>query len=102
MLKTTCLTVAMIGLLGGAAQSQTTSCGIACAVAPAPSAPSASSKKAAKQSDLDRIVCEKQDTTGTRLGEKKVCMTEAQRQEFENDMKDQTRRIQQTGLKTPE
>jgi hypothetical protein len=29
-------------------------------------------------------------------------MTEAQRQEFENDMKDQTRRIQQTGLKTPE
>lgn len=88
-------------------QSQATSCGIACSVNPNPApkaGPSDSPKPpanlatlAANKSDLDRVVCEAQDTLGTRLGAKKVCMTVSQWLEFQNDVKDQTRRIEIIG-----
>lgn len=93
-------------------QTQTTatnsqsSCGLACVVDNgAPAAPAAGTTKlppnlaklAEKKSDLNRVVCEKQETLGTRLGTKKVCMTVAQWLEFQNDVKDQTRRLEILG-----
>jgi hypothetical protein len=86
---------------------QATSCGIACSVGPnatsnpgypaTPKPPANLAKLAANKSDLDRVVCEAEDTLGTRLGAKKVCMTVSQWIEFENDVKDQTRRIEILG-----
>ena len=104
MLRTTSLALLLISVLATGAQSQTTSCGLACAVDPGSSAaaPTASPKADGKKTDLDRVVCKAEDTTGSRLNAKKVCLTVAQWQEYENDAKDQTRRIQQTGLKSPE
>jgi hypothetical protein len=84
-----------------------TSCGLACVIddsTPAPPRASASTKLprnleklARNRSDLDKVVCEKQETIGTRLGAKKVCMTVAQWLEFQADVKDQTRRLQILG-----
>ena len=105
MLRTTSLALLLVSVLATGAQSQTTSCGLACAVDSGSSnaAPTAASPKAdGKKSDLDRVVCKAEDTTGSRLNAKKVCLTVAQWQDYENDAKDQTRRIQQTGLKSPE
>ena len=96
----------------GGTQAQTTatnsqsSCGLACVVDNgAPAAPAAGTTKlppnlaklTEKKSDLNRVVCEKQETLGTRLGTKKVCMTVAQWLEFQNDVKDQTRRLEILG-----
>jgi hypothetical protein len=91
-----------------ASQTQATSCGIACSVdqgsSPAGAAPGTGpippkdlARLAANKSDVNRIVCEAQDTLGTRLGAKKVCMTVGQWVEFENDVKDQTRRLEIIG-----
>jgi hypothetical protein len=94
-------------------QSQTTtaapaqsSCGLACVVQDsAPAAPAAGSTKiprnleklAKNKSDLDKVVCEKEETMGTRLGAKKVCMTVAQWLAYQADVQDQTRRIRILG-----
>ena len=99
MLKSTCFAILLIS--AAAAQGQTSSCGLACAVEPAPAPQSAATAKG-KQTDLDKVVCKAQDTLGTRLGARKVCMTVAQWQAYEDDMKDQTRRIQQVPLKGSE
>jgi hypothetical protein len=96
MLKSTSFAILLISAVAAGAQSQTSSCGLACAVAPAP-APQAAPARG-NQSDLDKVVCKAQDTLGTRLGAKKVCMTVAQWQAYEDDVKDQTRRIQQVPL----
>jgi len=92
----------------GSAQSQSTSCGLACSVSDTPAAPAAGgagntklppnlAKLAENKSGLDKVVCEAQETLGTRLGAKKVCMTVAQWLVFQNDVKDQTRRIEILG-----
>jgi hypothetical protein len=89
------------------AQGQSSSCGLACAMSDTPATPSGESgtvklprnlaKLAQNKSDLDKVVCEAQESLGTRLGAKKVCMTVAQWIEFQNDVKDQTRRIEILG-----
>ena len=97
MLKTSCFAVLIVLAAAAGAHNQSTSCGLACAVDPAPAPPAAASPHG-KQSDLDKVVCKAQDTLGTRLGARKVCMTVAQWQVYEDDVKDQTRRIQQVPL----
>jgi hypothetical protein len=84
-----------------------TSCGLACVVGDTNTAAASAAgptklppnlaKLAENKSDLNRVVCEKQETLGSRLGAKKVCMTVAQWLEFENNVKDQTRRIEILG-----
>lgn len=59
-----------------------------------PAANTSQSKAAQAKQDNDRVVCEEQETIGTRLGAKKVCMTVAQWQEYRQNEKDQTARIQ--------
>ena len=49
------------------------------------------------KSDVDKLICKKQEEIGSRLGAKKVCMTVAQWLVFQNDVKDQTRRIEILG-----
>lgn len=125
-MKTTCLAVLALFASAAGAQAQSTtgatqgqtaataqrqsSCGLACAIDDsAPAAPASANgtkvprnlgKLAQNKSDLDRVICEKQETIGTRLGAKKVCMTVAQWIEFQNDVKDQTRRIEILGAKS--
>jgi hypothetical protein len=94
------------GAQGQPAQDQQSSCGLACTVDSSKNAPSSTgntklppnlAKLAENKSDLNKVVCEAQDTLGTRLGAKKVCMTVAEWLEFENNVKDQTRRIEILG-----
>lgn len=90
-----------------AATSGQTSCGLACVVEDSGTAARASDastklppnldKLAANKSDLDKVVCQKQETLGTRLGTKKVCMTVAQWLDFQADVQDQTRRLRIIG-----
>lgn len=44
--------------------------------------------------DANKIVCEKEETIGTRLGAKKVCLTVAEWQARAKDDRDQTERVQ--------
>ena len=44
--------------------------------------------------DPNRIVCQKEETIGTRLGVKKVCLTVTEWQARKNDDRDQTERVQ--------
>lgn len=44
--------------------------------------------------DPNRIVCQKEETIGTRLGGKKICLTIAQWQARQLDDRDQTERVQ--------
>jgi len=122
-MKAMCFAVLLLSASAAGAQAQTasggtqsqaapaatgqTSCGLACVVDDTNSAAPAASgttklppnlaKLAENKSDLNKVVCEKQETLGTRLGAKKVCMTVAQWLEFQNDVKDQTRRIEILG-----
>jgi len=125
-MKAMCFAVLLLSTTAAGAQAQSTpagtqsqtalaatgqtSCGLACVVddsAPASSSAAGTTqlprnleKLAQNKSDLDKVVCEKQETMGTRLGAKKVCMTVAQWIEFQNDVKDQARRLEILGLKS--
>ncbi|HWI76237.1 MAG TPA: hypothetical protein VNS53_04045 [Sphingomicrobium sp.] len=44
--------------------------------------------------DPNRIVCQKEETIGTRLGAKKVCLTVAEWQARQRDDRDQTESVQ--------
>jgi hypothetical protein len=44
--------------------------------------------------DSDKIVCQKQETIGTRLGAKKVCMTVAEWNDRRRDQREETEKIQ--------
>ena len=44
--------------------------------------------------DLDRMVCQKEETIGTRLGAKKVCLTVAEWNELAKSNRETTERIQ--------
>ena len=122
-MKAICFAIMLLSATAAAAQTQSTtaaaqvqttatangqsSCCLACVMddsaRSAPAAPGTTklppnlSKLAQNKSDLNKVVCEKQETLGTRLGAKKVCMTVAQWIEFQNDVKDQTRRIEILG-----
>lgn len=53
-----------------------------------------------KQSDVNKIVCKREETIGTRLGAKKVCLTVQEWLERERISKDATGRLQQgAGIK---
>ena len=88
MLRSTCFALLLVIASSAGAAVQT----------PAPPAPAAApptpAKPSANKSDLDKIVCEKQETTGTRLGAKKVCLTVAQWIEFRRDEQDQLQHLQ--------
>lgn len=122
-MKTSCFAILLLSATAAGAETQSTaagaqaqaaapssgktSCGLACVMddsKPASSAaagtklPANLAKMAENKSDLNKVVCEKQETTGTRLGTKKVCMTVAQWIEFQNDVKDQMRRMEIQGI----
>lgn len=82
-------------LTGSALAAQVPSAQVASAGTAAAAAAKGTAKAAPQKSDLDRVVCKEQDTIGTRLGAKKVCMTVAQWDEFNRDEQEQTQHIQQ-------
>ena len=67
MLKVSCLSLAAALLAGTAVPSM--------AQDPATAAPVAQEKKA---NDPNQVVCERQESTGSRIASKRVCMTRAQ------------------------
>lgn len=50
----------------------------AAAAQAAPATTTSDAQAAAKKSDADRVICQKVEETGSRLGAKKVCMTKLQ------------------------
>lgn len=62
---------------------------------------SESAKPAQKKGDLHRIVCEKQETIGTRLGARKVCLTVLQWEEKRREQRDATERVQKVVNQSP-
>ena len=91
MLKSTCFALMLVTASAAGAEVQTPA---ASAPANSAAAPAAPAKPSANSSDLDKIVCDKQETTGTRLGAKKVCLTVAQWLEFRRDEQDQLQHLQ--------
>lgn len=91
MLKSTCFALMLVAASAAGAEVQRPA---ASAPANSAAAPAAPAKPSANNSDLDKIVCEKQETTGTRLGAKKVCLTVAQWLEFRRDEQDQLQHLQ--------
>lgn len=58
-----------------------------------------SSRPSVKSKDPNRMVCEREDTTGTRLGARKTCLTAAQWQEKRREHREELERAQKnTGL----
>lgn len=51
--------------------------------------------------DLDRIVCDVEDTTGTRLGARKVCKTVLEWQQLKAEHRSTVEKVQQMGTDTP-
>ena len=92
MLKSTCLAAFLVVASAAGAQTQAPASQI-----PDPNAApgKAQAKPSTDKTDLEKIVCEKQETTGSRLGTKKVCLTVAQWLEFKKDEQDQLQHLQQ-------
>jgi hypothetical protein len=55
---------------------------------------------ATAKSDVNKLICKKQEEIGSRLGAKKVCLTQEQWQARTNDDREQLERVQQ-GAKGP-
>lgn len=91
MLRSTCFALLLVTASAAGADTQTPAASPPANGAVAAPAPA---KPAPNKTDLDKIVCEKQDTTGTRLGAKKVCLTVAQWLEFRRDEQDQLQHLQ--------
>ena len=53
-----------------------------------------SSRPAVKSHDPNRVVCERIEATGTRLGARKVCLTSAQWQEKRREHREELERAQ--------
>ena len=47
------------------------------------------------KSDVNKLICKKQEEIGSRLGAKKVCLTQEQWQARTNDDREQMERVQQ-------
>jgi hypothetical protein len=69
----------------------------------AQSAPSAAVQPSAnsQKNDLERIVCEKQEEIGTRLGARKVCKTVKQWEEQRRIERDEVERVQRNVNQSP-
>jgi hypothetical protein len=67
---------------------------------PAPTQASQPSQ-AKPKSDLDRMVCEKEDTIGTRLGARKVCKTVREWQEQRRIQREEAEKVQQVVNQNP-
>ena len=63
-------------------------------IAPAPQAPPAAP---AKDKDSNRIICEREDEIGTRLGGKKVCKTAAEWQQERQQQRETLEGVQRQG-----
>lgn len=74
-----------------AAVSTTAAPALAQTQAGAPATP----QQAAKPSDADQVVCERQEETGSRLGGHKVCHTRAEWAQFRRDDRSITEHVQQ-------
>lgn len=57
--------------------------------------------KANAKSDLERMVCEKEDTIGTRLGARKVCKTVREWQEQRRVQREEAEKVQQVVNQNP-
>lgn len=67
---------------------------LAAVAAPAQVTSYTSNRPAPIQGDADKIVCQKQETLGTRLGAKKLCLTVREWRERQMADRDQTESIQ--------
>ena len=96
MLKSTCFALLLAtATTAGAVQAPSAAPEVVSVTTPAPAPEKAAPKKQDKNAvDLDKIVCEKQETTGTRLGARKICLTVAQWNEFRSDERDQLQHLQ--------
>lgn len=65
---------------------------VAAQTSPAPQPAPANTKK----SDVDKLVCQRQDEIGSRLSAKKVCMTVKEWQEFRSQNRETLERWQQS------
>lgn len=70
------------------------------AAQPAPTQASQPTKPAVK-SDMDRMVCEKEETIGTRLGTRKVCKTVREWQEQRRVQREEFEKVQQVVNQNP-
>ncbi len=72
----------------------------AVAVAAAPAAAQVtqlqSPNAAPKGGDLNRVVCEREETTGSRLGARRVCLTVLQWEEKRREHRESTEKVQRT------
>ncbi len=66
--------------------------------APAPQQPAAAPSV---KSDVNKLVCEREEEIGSRLKGKKVCMTVEQWQEYRAENREKTERIQQSAGTRP-
>lgn len=57
--------------------------------------------KANAKSDLERMVCEKEETIGTRLGARKVCKTVREWQEQRRVQREEAEKVQQVVNQNP-
>lgn len=55
----------------------------------------------AKKGHLDRVVCERQETTGTRLGARRVCQTVAQWEAKRREHREHTEKVQRIQNQSP-
>ena len=60
----------------------------------APASPQAQDAAATESTDLNKVVCRKEDTLGSRLGAKKVCLTRKQWEELAQANREHTEKIQ--------
>jgi hypothetical protein len=58
------------------------------------------SNPAPKGQDLNRIVCEVEETTGTRLGARKVCKTVLEWQQMRREQRETVEKFQQQNTST--
>jgi hypothetical protein len=59
-----------------------------------------SSNPARKSNDPNRIVCDVEQTTGTRLGARKVCKTAAEWAQLKQETRQNVEKVQQQGTST--
>lgn len=60
-----------------------------------------SSRPDTKSQDPNKVICERAETTGTRLGAKRVCMTAAQWAEQRREQREDLERVQRIVNQSP-
>lgn len=98
MLRSTCFALLLVASASAAAveaPSAVQAPPAASQADPSTAPPPKSQKLTVNNADLDKIVCEKQEKTGSRLAARKICLTVAQWLEFRRDEQDQLQHLQQ-------